>query len=81
METSKAGILRSLDADYNSLYTAKRAAVDDLVSAIHADEKDAIMQSKEKVIKLQKQEVQLRDSVKTTIGSAIPNAKTSAPVL
>ena len=76
MQTSKAGVLRSLDAEYNSLYAAKRAAVDDLVSAIHEDEQSAITQSKEEVIKLQKQEVQLRDSVKATIGSAIPNAKT-----
>ena len=54
METSQAEVLRSLDAEYNSLYASKRAAVDDLVSAIHADEESAIKQSKEEVIRLQR---------------------------
>lgn len=76
METSQAEVLRSLDAEYNSLYAAKRAAVDDLVSAIHADAESAINQSKEEVLRLQEREVHLRDSVKATIGTAIPNAKT-----
>jgi len=75
METSQAEVLRSLDAEYNSLYAAKRVAVDDLVEAIHNDRQSEIMLSKEEVIKLQTQEVQLRDSVKATIGAAIPNAK------
>jgi solute:Na+ symporter, SSS family len=76
METNQADVLRSLDAEYNSLYAAKRVAVDELVSAIHADEERAIKQSKEEVIRLQEREVHLRDSVKATIGTAIPNAKT-----
>ncbi len=76
METSQVEVLRSLDAEYNSLYAAKRVAVDDLVDAIHQEEEQAIAKSKEEVIKLQKQEVSLRDSVKATISAAIPNAKT-----
>ena len=76
METSQAEVLRSLDAEYNSLYAAKRVAVDDLVKAIQTDQEGAIIQSKGEVMKLQEQEVKLRDSVKATIGSAIPNAKT-----
>jgi len=76
METNQVEVLRSLDAEYNSLYAAKRVAVDDLVDAIHQEEEQAIAMSKEEVIRLQKQEVSLRDSVKATISAAIPNAKT-----
>jgi SSS family solute:Na+ symporter len=76
MQTNQVEVLRSLDAEYNSLYAAKRVAVDDLVEAIHLEEEQAILKSKEEVMKFQKQEVSLRDSVKATIRTAIPNAKT-----
>jgi Na+/proline symporter len=76
MQTSKVEVLRSLDAEYNTLYAEKRAAVNDLVDAIHKKEDGAISKSKQEVLELHQHEVLLRDSVKATIGSAIPNAKT-----
>ncbi len=76
MKTEKAEVLRSLEGEYNVLYAEKRGAVDALVNAIHAEDDGAIKSSKDEVMKLHQQEVVLRDSVKSTIGKAIPNAKT-----
>jgi solute:Na+ symporter, SSS family len=76
METSSAQVLNSLEADYNSLYQEKRKAVDGLVQAIHEEDAANIQTHSDAVIELQKQEVIIRDSVKATIGTAIPNAKT-----
>ncbi len=76
METSSAHVLNSLEADYNSLYQEKRKAVDGLVKAIHEEDEVNIESHSEAVKELQKQEIVIRDSVKATIGSAIPNAKT-----
>lgn len=76
MQTEKAEVLRSLEGEYNTLFTEKRGAVDDLVQAIHAEDERAIKFSKGEVMQIQRQEVVLRDSVKVTIGKAIPNSKT-----
>ncbi|MBA4057020.1 MAG: sodium:solute symporter, partial [Marivirga sp.] len=76
MQTEKAETLRSLEGEYNILYAQKREAVDDLVQAIHSKDEASINTSKEQVMQIHRQEVTLRDSVKATIGKAIPNAKT-----
>lgn len=76
MQTEKSEVLRSLEGNYNTLYAKKRGAVDDLVQAIQKEDESAVQTSKEEVMQLQQQEVVLRDSVKATIGKAIPNAKT-----
>jgi len=75
-KTEKAEVLRALEKEYDVLYAEKRLAVDDLVAAIHTDEEQAIGVSRDKVLKLHKDEVVLRDSVKATIAKALPNAKT-----
>jgi len=76
MQTQGASALRSLEGSYNILYAEKRGAVDNLVSAIHADDESAIQVSKDAVMAYQHQEAILRDSVKATIGKSIRNAKT-----
>ena len=76
MQTEKSEVLRSLEGNYNTLYAKKRGAVDDLVQAIQKEDESAVQISKDEVMQLQQQEVVLRDSVKATIGKAIPNAKT-----
>lgn len=76
MQTQGASALRSLEGSYNILYAEKRGAVDNLVSAIHADDESAIQVSKDAVMAYQHQEALLRDSVKATIGKSIRNAKT-----
>jgi Na+/proline symporter len=75
-QTSSAPALKTLEEDYNNLYQEKRKSVDGLVKAIHESDESNIKSSSDAVKELQRQENSLRDSVKATIGRAIPNAKT-----
>jgi Na+(H+)/acetate symporter ActP len=76
MQTERAAELRALETSYDALYSEKREAVDGLVKAIQADDAASIASSKSSVLALQKQEGTLRDSMKSTIGKALPKAKT-----
>lgn len=76
MQTSSAPVLGSLQENYNVLYQEKRKAVDGLVQAIHENNEERIETNSAAVKEIQQQETVLRDSVKSTIGKAIPNAKT-----
>ena len=76
MQTSSAQTLTSLEENYNVLYEDKRKAVHGLVQAIHENDEAVIKTTSTIVKELQKQERSVRDSVKATIGQAIPNAKT-----
>lgn len=76
MQTEGATVLTELVNEYNVLYQDKRKAVDELVTAIHEDNETQIKSSSDVVKKIQAQENVLRDSVRTAIGKAIPNAKT-----
>jgi Na+/proline symporter len=76
MQTNSAPVLGSLQENYDVLYQEKRKAVDGLVQAIHDDNETSIEANSAAVKKIQQQESVLRDSVKATIGKAIPNAKT-----
>jgi solute:Na+ symporter, SSS family len=76
LQTVQGDTLRLLEQGYTSLYSEKRKAVDGLVDAIHAGDETAIETTREKVKQLQKEENVLRDSVRVTIGKAIPGAKT-----
>jgi solute:Na+ symporter, SSS family len=76
METEQRETLTALDTQYEKVYSEKRKQVDHLVEAIHQDnyaERNALS---ENILQLQKQESVIRDSVKATIGAAIPGAKT-----
>jgi len=74
--TEQGVILQSLENEYNALYSEKRNAVDELVNAIHDNNDKAIETSKNRILDIGEDETKLRDSVKVTIGNAIPNAKT-----
>ncbi len=76
MQTTSADVLSGLEENYNSLYREKRNAVDGLVQAIHESNQENIETTSTAVKEIQKREIELRDSVKHTIGRAIPNAKT-----
>jgi Na+/proline symporter len=76
MQTEKGAALSVLDKQYNDLFSKKRQAIDVMVEAIHKDDEQQVRTSRETVNKLQKEEVLLRDSVKATIGKAVPGAKT-----
>lgn len=76
MQTQHADVLRTLENEYNDLYTRKRQAVDALVAAIHADDDAAIASTSSEVKMLQQTENTIRDSVRNTIAIALPGAKT-----
>lgn len=76
MQTQGATALIDLEDEYNILYQDKRKAVDELVTAIHENNDAQIKSSSDVVKKIQAEENVLRDSVRTAIGKAIPNAKT-----
>jgi Na+/proline symporter len=76
LKTEQAANLKKLEDEYTVLYSQKRAAVDDLVSAIESENKQDISTAREKVKQFQEDEKVIRDSVKVTIGKAIAGAKT-----
>jgi len=75
METVQGDSLRLLESSYNKLYAEKRAAVDNLVEAIHQEDESSVEASSEKVKLLEAEERVLREEVRTSIGNALPNEK------
>lgn len=76
MLTAQGEVLSKLDEEYNALFKQKSKAVEGLVSAIESDDEKSINVARENVKVLQEKESELRDSVKHTIGVAIPGGKT-----
>ena len=76
METNQAGTLTEIESQYNKTYEVKRKAVDNLLAAIHNDDGQQIDATREQITDLQQEEKLLRDSVRSTIGKALPGAKT-----
>ena len=76
MQTEQAQTLNKLEGEYNTLYSKKREAVDDLVDAITQKNDGGIATSSAKVKEFQQQERVIRDSVRRTIRVALPGAKT-----
>ncbi len=76
LKTEQAEVLKGYEQDYTNLYQKKRASVDQLVDAIHADDENRITSISQDVKAIAKQETTIRDSVKATIAKAIPGAKT-----
>jgi SSS family solute:Na+ symporter len=76
MQTEKGDSIRYLEERFNEVYSKKRVAVDELLEAIHSEDKSAITRASNAVKSFEKQEGELRNKVKATIGNAIPHAKT-----
>jgi Na+/proline symporter len=76
METNQGSTLREIEDQYNKTYKVKRNAVDNLLAAIHNDDEQRIDATRAQIADLQQEEKSLRDSVKSTIGKALPGAKT-----
>jgi SSS family solute:Na+ symporter len=76
LQTPQENNIRMLESEYDSLYKQKRKAVDHLVNAIHTHEEQSIKVAGNDVKEIQRQETLLRDSVKVTIGKALPGSKT-----
>ncbi|MEJ1242438.1 sodium:solute symporter [Chryseolinea sp. T2] len=75
MATDQAAVLNELGDEYNGVYSEKRKAVDRLLSAVKQDDAGQIEKAKLDVQQWEAKERSVRDSVKTTIKKAIPNAK------
>lgn len=76
MVTEQGDSIRYFESQFADVYSKKRTAVDQLVNAIHHDDAVSIDAASSTIRGYQQQENALRDSVKTTIARAIPNAKT-----
>lgn len=76
METVHGDSIQYFEEQFKNVYAKKRNAVDQLVNAIHQDDKQSISAASDAIKNYQNQEGDLRDNVKATIGKAIPNAKT-----
>jgi len=76
METTHADSIRYYESQFNEVYQKKRAAVDNLVEAIHRDDDTAISTVSDEIKDYQEQENTFRSQVKASIARAIPNAKT-----
>lgn len=72
----QTGTLDSLRGAYDQLYNQKRKDVDQLVVAIQNENETEIQALRTKLISLEKTERVLRDSVRGTISSVLPGAKT-----
>lgn len=75
MATDQRGVLDSLNTAYNGVYTEKRKAVDQLLTAVKSDDPAQITEAKLNVRQWEANEKGVRDSVKVAIRKAIPNAK------
>jgi Na+/proline symporter len=76
MQTGKATELSQLESEYNRIYADKRAAVDQLVTSIHAEDNEGIAVARRDVLEITEREKSVRNAVKETIQVAIPSAKT-----
>ena len=76
LKTAQADSIQLLEKKYDALYTEKRKAVDELVTAIQANNETKINDSKQSVLAIQEKEKQVRSDVKASISQAIPGAKT-----
>jgi solute:Na+ symporter, SSS family len=74
--TQYAATVEKLESDFQFTHSVKRIAVDDLVEAIQSEDEKQIEDAGARVKTLQLQETALRDSVKSTIAMAVPDAKT-----
>ncbi len=75
MTVSSPAII-ALENEYDRIYTEKTAAVNQLVKGIHEKNTDAVEEAKKSFHSIDKQERQVRDSVKQVIASAVAGAKT-----
>jgi Na+/proline symporter len=74
-QTPQGQQLRAYEQQYDALYAEKRQSVDRLVEAIQHDDAAQVNVLKEEVKGFEARERVLRDSVRSTIATAVPGAK------
>jgi len=76
MQTTESARLKAMEEQYYAVYEEKRKSVDHLVESIHENDNVAIEQHANRIKAIEKDEKQIRDSVRTLIGKAMPLEKT-----
>jgi Na+/proline symporter len=76
LATPMADSVRLIEQQFTEVYSEKRVAVDEMVSAIQREDDEQISSNLDKVKGFQKKEAALRADMKKVIAKAIPNAKT-----
>jgi Na+/proline symporter len=76
LQTNQSDSLKSLETQYNQIYTQKRMAIDDLVKGIQSNDEALKAQAKVAYADLKLKEDNIRKDVKKQIKEAIPGAKT-----
>jgi Na+/proline symporter len=76
MQTEYGTKIGALENEYSQLFESKKLEVEQLVTAIKAEDEASIQSAKSSVLRLQEKEKSIREEVKTTIGTAVPGAKT-----
>lgn len=76
LQTPMADSIRLIEQKFAEVYSEKRAAVDEMVTAIQNDDDEKITLHLNKVKGFQQDERLLRDDMKKVIAKAIPSAKT-----
>jgi solute:Na+ symporter, SSS family len=74
--TEQGDSLKMYDEQYSTLFQQKSTSVNKLVEAIHANDEEQIDAAGKEITSLQSAENKLRQNVRTSIGKAIPDAKT-----
>jgi solute:Na+ symporter, SSS family len=76
LNTEMRPVIEGYEKEYDELYRTKRTEVDALVEAIHTRDSKAIEETGATILGIESKERALRDSVRVSIASAIPGAKT-----
>ncbi len=76
LQTAQGDSIRYFEEQFTSVYSKKRVAVDQLVTAIHEGNEESISKAGDAIKNFQNEEGIVRDNVKAAIAKAIPNAKT-----
>lgn len=76
LETGRADSVAYYEQQFNAVYEKKRAAVDELVYAIHREDQAAVTSATDAIKGFQEEERAFRNGVRETIARALPDAKT-----
>ncbi len=76
-ETEYADDFRALEGEYESIFSNKREAIEDLNAAVDSGNETTITNAKTEVNRLQRLSDEIRDEAKTVIEAAVPGAETN----
>lgn len=75
-ETESGDAIRRLEKQFGIVHAQKRDLVNTMVDGLQREDEEQVSMARQKILGLEKRERVVRDSVKTLIAAAIPEAKT-----